>query len=176
MKDKKTKYVIYSIVITLILCLGFTFAFFTAKIQKDEKDVVIKAGELKVKFTDTTEIVNENVQIGWNASKTFKVENESNKVFKYNIFIKDLVNTLITDGYLQYKITSTDGYSMNDFAPIGKSKTESNFELVNDITIPAKGTQEYTIEFRYIDDPEIDQSEDMGKTFSGKLMIEENNA
>ena len=65
---------------------------------------------------------------------------------------------------------------MNDFAPIGKSKTESNFELVNDITIPAKGTQEYTIEFRYIDDPEIDQSEDMGKTFSGKLMIEENNA
>ena len=37
--------------------------------------------------------------------------------------------------------------------------------------MPAGVTQEYTIEFRYLNDPDNDQSMDMGKSFGGQLMI-----
>ena len=174
MKDNKSKrYVIYGIILTLMLCIGFSVAYFTTRIVNDNTPVTIKAGELNIIFTDTTEIVEDKIRLDWTTSKTFTVENQSSKVFYYNIYIEDLINTLVTEGYLQYKITSSNGYSMSDYESIGKSPEKSNFTLAGPIAIEGGVTQEYTIEFRYANDPDVDQSADMGKKFGGRLMIEE---
>ena len=91
-KNKKIKYIIYSLIITLILSIGFSLAFFTTRIVNDNTEVTIKAGQLNIIFTDKTEIAEERIRLGWTTSKTFTVENKSSKVFYYNIYIKVIYN------------------------------------------------------------------------------------
>ena len=58
-------------------------------------------GEIKYKKKET------DAKPGWITTKTFIIENEVDEPFKYDIYIKDLVNTLVIEGFIQYKITST---------------------------------------------------------------------
>ncbi len=174
--SKSKRYIIYGLVVTLILCIGFSVAYFSVRIVGEGKKITVKSGRLSVIFTDDTQIAAENIRFGWSTSKTFSVENQSNREFYYDINIKDLVNTFETEGYLQYKITSDNGgYNMSDYAPIPKSPEASKFNLTKGVIIGGGVTQNYTIEFRYIEDLDVDQSGDMGKTFTGVLSIEEAN-
>jgi len=167
------KYIILGIVTTLILALGFSLAYFAPIIRGEGKKITVKTGSLAIVFTDSIEITEEEITPGWSTSKTFTVENESNQPYYYNINLKDVVNTFVTDDFLQYKITSTNGFNMEDFESI----TKESFQVLEEgIEIGGLETQEYTIYFRYVDSPDIDQSEDMNKEFSGYLSITEGEA
>jgi len=168
------KYLIVGIVTTLIMALGFSFAYFTAQIRGEGKKITIRTGSLAIVFTDSVEITEEEILPGWSTSKTFTVENESNKVFYYNINIRDLINTFVTD-FLEYKITSTNGYNMEEYKPVPKSETATTVALAEGIEIEGLATQEYTISFRYVNDESKPQNEDMGKLFEGYLSITEGN-
>ena len=78
-----------------------------SKLEGDGKQITVSAKKLAVIFTDTSIISEESINPGWSTSKTFTVENKSGSVFYYDINIEDLINTFVTEGYLQYKITST---------------------------------------------------------------------
>ena len=107
MQKKQTILVVASL---LVVVLSVTLAYFTAQIIGKGKTVTINSADLKIIFTDSDgNIEGNDITPGWSNSKTFTVKNESNGNYKYNIVIKDLVNTFVTEGYLQYKITSTDG-------------------------------------------------------------------
>ncbi len=164
------KFVVYGIVMTLLLCVGMSYAYFTGMISGEGKEIRVSAKELRILFTDDNELASSEIIPGWKETKTFSVKNESGNTFNYNIVINDLVNTFVTEGYLQYKITSSNGYNMNGYLDIPKSNTSEDTILAYDIDIPAGVTHEYTIEFVYHDSDE-DQSEDMGKIFSGTLGI-----
>ena len=106
MQKKQTILVVASL---LVVVLSVTLAYFTAQIIGKGKNVTINSADLKIVFTDTDgNIEGTGITPGWSSSKTFTVKNESNGTYKYNIIIKDLVNTFKTYKYLQYKITSTD--------------------------------------------------------------------
>ena len=171
MQKKQTILVVASL---LVVVLSVTLAYFTAQIIGKGKDVSVSSADLKIIFTDTDgNIEGSNITPGWSNSKTFTVKNESNETYKYNIVIKDLINTFVTEGYLQYKITSTnDGYNMTEFKDVPKSETATDTILAYSVSIPVGETQSYTIEFKYANDESVDQSEDMGKTLSGTLYIE----
>ena len=95
-------------------------------------------------------------------------------MLQYNIVIQNLVNTFVTEGYLQYKITSTNGgYNMTEFKDVPKSSAPKDTILAYSVSIPVGVTQSYTIEFKYANDESVDQSDDMGKKLSGKLFITE---
>ena len=113
MQKKQTILVVASL---LVVVLSVTLAYFTAQIIGKGKDVLVTSADLKIVFTDTDGNIEGNgITPGWSNSKTFTVKNESNGTYKYDIIIKDLVNTFKTYKYLQYKITSTDGgYNMTD--------------------------------------------------------------
>ena len=131
---------------------------------------------MKIIFTDSDgSISGSNIEPGkWNVTKTFTIENKSNETYKYNIVIQDLVNTFVTEGYLQYKITSTNGgYNMTEFKDVPKSETATDTILAYSASIDVGVIQSYTIEFIYKNDESVDQSDDMGKTLSGKLFITE---
>ena len=172
MQKKQTILVVASL---LVVVLSVTLAYFTVQIIGKGKDVSVSSADLKIIFTDSDGAISgSNIEPGWSDTKTFTVENKSNETYKYNIVIQDLVNTFVTEGYLQYKITSTNGgYNMTEFKDVPKSSAPKNKILAYSVSIPVGVTQSYTVEFKYANDESVDQSEDMGKKLSGKLFITE---
>ena len=173
MQKKQTILVVASL---LVVVLSVTLAYFTAQIIGKGKDVTINSADLKIIFTDSDgSISGTNIEPGkWNVTKTFTIENKSNETYKYNIVIQNLVNTFVTNGYLQYKITSTNGgYNMTGFKDVPKSSAPKDKILAYSVSIPVGVTQSYTVEFKYANDESVDQSIDMGKKLSGTLFITE---
>ena len=172
MQKKQTILVVASL---LVVVLSVTLAYFTAQIIGKGKNVTINSADLKIIFTDSDGAISgSNIEPGWSDTKTFTIENKSNETYKYNIVIQDLVNTFVTNGYLQYKITSTNGgYNMTEFQDVPKSETATDTILAYSASIDVGVTQTYTVEFKYSNDESANQSEDMGKTLSGKLFITE---
>ena len=172
MKRKKELIVILSSL--LVIVLSVSVAYFTTKILGTGKDISVTSADLKVIFTTGSGTISRSdIEPGWaSGENTFTVKNESNGTYKYNIIIKDLVNTFVTTGFLQYKITSTDGgYNMTDFEDVPKSKTSKDVVLAYNINIDNKVTHTYIVEFKYLESTDVDQSEDMGKTLTGKIFI-----
>ena len=172
MQRKQLTLVIVSL---LVVVLSVSLAWFTTQIIGKGKDVSVTSANLQIVFTDSDgSISGSNIEPGWSATKTFTVQNNSKSEYKYNIVIKDLLNTFVTNGYLKYKITSTnDGYNMTEFKDIPKSSVATDTILAYSVVIPNGVTQSYTIEFKYANDESVDQSEDMGKKLSGTLFITE---
>ena len=172
MQRKQLTLVIVSL---LVVVLSVSLAYFTAQIIGKGKDVSVTSTNLQIVFTDTDgEIAGADIEPGWQKTKTFTVQNNSKSEYKYNIVIKDLVNTFVTNGYLKYKITSTNnGYNMTEFKDIPKSSAPKDKILAYSVSIPVGVTQSYTIEFKYANDESVDQSDDMGKKLSGTLFITE---
>ena len=172
MKRKKELLVILSSL--LVIILSVSVAYFTTKILGTGKDISVTSADLKVIFTSGSGTINgTNIEPGWSSGvNTFTIKNESNGVYKYNIVIKDLVNTFVTTGYLQYKITSADGgYNMSEFKDVPKSDAAKDEILAYSVEIAKGKTHSYSIEFKYTNSAN-DQSDDMGKTLSGTLYIE----
>ena len=172
MKRKKELIVILSSL--LVIVLSVSVAYFTTKILGTGKEISVESADLKVIFTSGSGTINgSNIEPGWSSGEnTFTVKNESNGTYKYNIIIKDLVNTFVTEGFLQYKITSTDGgYNMTDFADVPKSNTATDTVLAENISIEKGTTHTYKIIINYNNSDDVDQSADMGKTLSGKIFI-----
>ena len=158
----------------IIVTISCSLAFFAARVVGEPKDINLVAKNVAITFNDTSIIANGVVSPGWNTTKTFTITNNSKEEYKYNISIKDLINTFVTEGYLQYKITSTnDGYNMTEFKDIPKSSIATDTILAYSVSIPVGVTQSYTIEFKYANDESVDQSDDMGKKLSGTLFITE---
>ena len=173
MKRKKELIIILSSL--LVIVLSVSVAYFTTKILGTEKDISVTSADLKVIFTSGSGTINgTNIEPGWTSGEnTFTVKNESNGTYKYNIIIKDLVNTFVTEGFLVYKITSTDGgYNMTDFADVPKSSTSADTVLAENISIDKGATHTYKIEIKYLESSTINQDEDQGKKLSGKIFIE----
>ena len=172
MQKKQTILVVASL---LVVVLSVTLAYFTAQIIGKGKDVLVTSADLKIIFTDTDGNIEGNgITPGWSSSKTFTVKNESNGTYKYDIIIKDLVNTFKTYKYLQYKITSTDGgYNMTDYSYLPKASTKEDVALAYEISIDKGKTHTYTIEIKYVNDEAVDQSIDMGQSLSGTIYIRE---
>ena len=172
MKKKQTILVVASL---LVVVLSVTLAYFTAQIIGEGKNISVSSADLKIVFTDTDGNIEGNgITPGWSNSKTFTVKNESNGTYKYDIIIKDLVNTFKTYKYLQYKITSTDGgYNMTDYSYLPKSSTKEDVALAYEVSIDKGKTHTYTIEIKYVNDESVDQSIDMGQSLSGTIYIRE---
>ena len=172
MQRKQLTLVIVSL---LVVVLSVSLAYFTAQIIGKGKDVSVTSANLQIVFTDSDGAISgSNIEPGWSDTKTFTIKNDTKTEYKYNIVIKDLLNTFVTTGYLQYKITSTNGgYNMTEFKDVPKSGAPKDKILAYSVSIPVGVTQSYTIEFKYANDESVDQSEDMGKKLSGTLFITE---
>ena len=174
--NKEKKYIIFGIVMIVVLLIGFTYAFYQSEMNSNKSKVTIDTDDMRIIFTNGDAIEASDVYAEDNLDivKTFSVENKTKNEYKYNIVIEDLINTFKTTGYLQYKITSTDGgYNMTSFEDVPKSSKAQDIALAYSISIAEGAIQNYTITIQYPNDANIDQSDDMGATLSGKLYISE---
>ena len=173
--SKENKLIIGSIVAVVIMAIGFTYAYFVANIEGDRKNITINMTDLRIIFNggDTIEGSNLYSEDNFDVVKTFTIENKTKSEYKYNLVIEDLVNTTVTSGSLVYKITCDDsnGYNMTDFQDLPKALTAIDTTLAYNIPIASKALQTYTIEIKYINKEDVNQSADMGAILSGKLFI-----
>ena len=132
----KRKLVIIMISVTiLLLTIGLTYSYFRAMIIGEGTPISAQAKGVRVIFTDNEEITDPDIIPGWKQTKRFSVKNEGTDDFEYNIVLKDLVNTFITEGFLQYKITSSNGYNMTEYIDIPKSEEAKDVILAYSVLI-----------------------------------------
>ena len=163
------------VVCLIVSVMSVSLAFFSARIIGDGKNVSVNAKELTINFDNNNEIASGIIEPGWSRANTFSVTNKSKTNFTYDIVLKNYKNTTKTNGYLVYKITSTNGYNMTEYKDMPKDG-ENTYDLViaRGITIEpgSSNKQSYTLEIKYLDSTE-DQSIDMGSTVTGSLYIVE---
>ena len=163
------------VVCLIVSVMSVSLAFFSARIIGNGKNVSVNAKELTINFDNNNEIASGIIEPGWSSTNTFSVENKSKTTFTYDIVLKNYKNTTKTNGYLVYKITSTNGYNMTEYKDMPKDG-ENTYDLViaRGITIEpgSSNKQSYTLEIKYLDSTE-DQSIDMGSTVTGSLYIVE---
>ena len=163
------------VVCLIVSVMSVSLAFFSAGIIGNGKNVSVNAKELTINFDNNNEIASGIIEPGWSSTNTFSVTNKSKTNFTYDIVLKNYKNTTKTNGYLVYKITSTNGYNMTEFKDMPKDG-ENTYDLViaRGITIEpgSSNKQSYTLEIKYLDSTE-DQSIDMGSTVTGSLYIVE---
>ena len=175
MKEKRKELIII-LGSLLVVVLSVSIAYFSTTINSKNSNVSTSSAELKIVFTSGTgTIAGSEIEPGWSSGvNTFTVKNQSKDIYKYNIVIKDLINTFVTTGYLQYKITSSDGgYSMNEYKDVPKSNIGTDIILGYNISIDKDKTHTYSVEFRYLNSTTESQNEDMGKELSGTLYIDD---
>ena len=163
------------VVCLIVSVMSVSLAFFSARIIGNGKNVSVNAKELTINFDNNNEIASGIIEPGWSSANTFSVTNKSKTTFTYDIVLKNYKNTTKTNGYLVYKITSTNGYNMTEYKDMPKDG-ENTYDLViaRGITIEpgSSNKQNYTLEIKYLDSTE-DQSIDMGETVTGSLYIVE---
>ena len=172
--NKEVKYLYGGIIFGILAIIGVTYAFFSASIVGDRKNVSVDMADLKIIFTngDAIEANDISAEDNLDIVKSFSVENKTKNVYKYNIVIESLLNTFKTSGYLVYKITSNDGgYNMTEFEDVPKRSTASDTVLAYSINVPANTKHNYNIEIKYINSETVNQSADSNATLSGKLFI-----
>ena len=163
------------VVCLIVSVLSVSLAYYSAGIIGNGKNVSVNAKELTINFDNNNEIASGIIEPGWSSANTFSITNKSKTNFTYDIVLKNYKNTTKTNGYLVYKITSTNGYNMTEFKDMPKDG-ENTYDLViaRGITIEpgSSNKQNYTLEIKYLDSTE-DQSIDMGSTVTGSLYIVE---
>ena len=163
------------VVCLIVSVMSVSLAFFSARIIGNGKNVSVNAKELTINFDNNNEIASGIIEPGWSSANTFSITNKSKNNFTYDIVLKNYKNTTKTNGYLVYKITSTNGYNMTEYKDMPKDG-ENTYDLViaRGITIEpgSSNKQSYTLEIKYLDSTE-DQSIDMGSTVTGSLYIVE---
>ena len=167
MKKKAIIPVIASLVTVLVLS-GVSYAYYSAKIKENNKtETVIKTNELNLIFTGTNEITANNMIPGDSFTKTFTVENTSNRAVDYNIYMENITNEFNED--LVYTLEDETGSVISE-TPLPVTNKDKTY-LKTTISIEAKTTKTYTLKitFKNTDEPQNDYQ---GKTFKGTLGVD----
>ena len=167
MKKKVIIPVIASIITVLILS-GVSYAYYSAKIKENNPtETILKSNELNLIFTGTKEITANNMIPGDSFTKTFTVENTSNRAVDYNIYMENIINEFNED--LVYTLEDTTG-SVIDETPLPVTNKDKSY-LKTGISIEANTIKTYTLKitFKNTDEPQNDYQ---GKTFKGTLGID----
>ena len=168
MKKKKLLIPVIASLVTVLVLSGVSYAYFSAKIKENNKtETVLKSNELNLIFTGTNEITANNMIPGDSFTKTFTVENKSNRAVDYNIYMENITNEFNED--LVYTLEDTTGSVIGE-TPLPVTNKDKSY-LKTGISIDANTIKTYTLKitFKNTDEPQNDYQ---GKTFKGTLGID----
>ena len=175
MKDKKILYGTF-IALLLLLTTGLSYAYFSTSVSGNDnaKDVVVEVGTLKLTYTDSPEIVMQNIKPGQTITKKVTVKNNGTLDTAYNLVWQELNNTFINDEMLisaTCKRLNSSNVEEGTCDGVTESPISGN-NIKKNISIESGITHEYnvTITFKETNEP---QNYNQGKEFNGVLGIEE---
>ena len=156
-----------------VVVFGISYAFMSAVLTGNETNtsITITSGELGLIFEDKTENVNPDfIAPGWSYSKAFRVINDTGEAIKYNIVFASVENTFVNTSDLTYSLIDTNSQLI---------LAEGTIPLVSsvvlpDVLIPDGITYNYTLNMSY-NNSGLDQTDDVGKTFSFSVKLTDAN-
>ena len=170
MQNKKRILIIVSSILILITIIGLSYAYFAANIIGNEEvsSIAGRAAYLEVTFADGEDtITGNNIVPGWSASKTFTVTNTGENKTYYNLKVVNITNTFTIPGSISLSISSNDGGKN-----VEKMVLPASDEVIaRSIPIELNGVHHYTVT-AYYNNLDVDQIDDLNKTFSFDITIE----
>ncbi len=170
------------IFLVLLILVGLTYAYFLTKIKGNEnnKSIEVTTANLILEYSEDTNVIKgiENAEPGYSVEKTFSATNKGNKKVDYSAVLQNVVNELSRKDDLVYTLTCKQ-YKTGETTETGTCNgvsTETTFPSTSDVSllisnsIDINMTQTYSLTVTY-KNLDVDQSEDMGKTFSAKVNI-----
>ena len=118
-------------------------------------------------FTGTNEITTNNMIPGDSFTKTFTVENTSNRAVDYNIYMENITNEFNED--LVYTLEDTTGSVIGETPLPVTNKDKSYLKAGISIEANTKKTYTLTITFKNTDEPQNDYQ---GKTLKATLGVD----
>ena len=79
MKQNNKKYILGTIVAILLLSIGVTYAYWRANIKGEGKNISVTFGDVSIIFTDTTEIIEEDVTLHGGQQKHLQYKMKEHK-------------------------------------------------------------------------------------------------
>ena len=168
MKKKKLLIPVIASLVTVLVLSGVSYAYYSAKIKENNKtETVLKSNELNLIFNGVKEITAPSMIPGDSFTKTFTVENTSNRAVDYNIYMENITNEFNED--LVYTLEDTTGSVIVE-TPLPVTNKDKSY-LKTGISIEANTIKTYTLKitFKNTEEPQNDYQ---GKTFKGTLGID----
>ena len=176
-KKETNKYYYIISVIVALLVIGVTisasFAFFTNSGSTTGTATVITSGDLSLELVDGNVVgTTEGMVPGDSVTKSFIVRNTGTLDTTYDIYFSEVLNTFADKSDLVYSISSSDGgyNTLSDQVMPHQSGNES--KIIDAYSINANSSQTYTLTIKFLSKNK-NQDNNKGKTFSGKLQINE---
>ena len=173
MKDKKILYGMF-LIFTFILVTGLTYAFFSQTITGNDvaETINVTTTELKLNFTDGKYIELKEAMPGDFVTKTFSVENTGTEIGYYKINWQEFNNKIDNDE-LQVEFTCKSYKGSTESGTCSNLTREAayNRDLKSNIEIASGIRHEYTLKLTFMDTNQ-NQNENQGKSFSGVLRVE----
>ena len=177
MKDKKILYGMF-LTFTFILVTGLTYAFFSQTITGNDvaETINVTTTELKLNFTDGKYIALKEAMPGDFVTKTFSVENTGTETGYYKINWQEFNNKIDNDE-LQVEFTCKSYKGSTESGTCSNLTREAayNRDLKSNIEIASGIRHEYTLKLTFMDTNQ-NQNENQGKSFSGVLRVEADDA
>ena len=175
MKDKKILF-ITGIVLLFLMTVGMSYAYFSLSVSgnADAKDMVVEAGTLRLTYTDSPEIIMQNIKPGQTITKKVTVKNTGTLDTAYNLVWQELYNKIgRNDLVISYTCERLNSFGTVDGTCAGLTETPVKTKTITkNISIESGVTHNYTITITFKETGE-NQNYNQGKSFSGVLGIEE---
>ena len=157
-KSKKSIFIgITALILVIVLLLGFTYAYYRTRIIGNNED-------------GTSEMNMEGlIKPGFQASKTFYVENTGDQSVNYSIVLENMNNTFERNQDWKYVLTENGSKIAEGNLAVGTHQILSGSRTISE-TNGTKNT--YVLTLNYINSDE-NQSVDMGETLSFKVNIQD---
>ena len=128
----------------------------------------LSTSDISIMFTDNESINKTGLTPGDTITKTFSITNNSEGKVEYKINWEYLINNFVNREYLVYTVTSTNGGGTLSETQLPDS--EEHINIINNVTINPKTTQEYTMIITY-KNSSANQDADKNKSLIGKIEI-----
>lgn len=182
------KYIVKILLLTFIITfalalIGISYAYFELNIKQNQELTILDTGDLRLRYTDNMDLTLNDALPGDSIAKTLTVENIGDKKVSYNIVWNDLINTINNyDLHLDMKCKSYKNYNTSSQTESGScdsfykavpyTETSISKDIRRNNEIDTGITHEYTATITFKNRPYL-QNENLGKSFSGKIEIEE---
>ena len=173
MKNKKLFYGLF-LVSVFVITSGLSYAFFSSTIQGNDiaETLSVSTTELKLNFTDGKYVELIEAMPGSSVTKTFSVENTGGDTGYYKINWQEFNNKIDNDE-LQVEFTCKSYKGSTESGTCSNLTREAayNRDLKSNIEIASGIRHEYNLKLTFMDTNQ-NQNDNQGKSFSGVLRVE----
>ena len=172
--DKKILFGI-SIVFLFIISASLSYAYFSSSVTGNEnaKDMVVEAGTLRLTYTDSPQIMMQNIKPGQTITKKVTVKNTGTLDTAYNLVWQELVNLIANDEMvIEATCTRYNGDTVEGTCESLTSTPIKRIKIKENVSIEPNVTHKYNITITF-KETNADQNYNQSKSFTGTLGINE---